>query len=66
MIEERLSFYLGDLVQIMHSDINADIQVIRIRFKNLRDECDDSAVHIIQECENDIINEIMLKGIPEI
>ena len=50
----------------MHSDINADIQVIRIRFKNLRDECEDSAVHIIQECENDIINEIMLKGIPEI
>jgi hypothetical protein len=25
MIEERLSFYLGDLIQIMHSDINADI-----------------------------------------
>ena len=66
LIEGQLSSSLGDVVQIMHSDINADIQVLRIRFKNLRDENEESAVNLILEIENDIINEIKLKGFPEI
>lgn len=50
----------------MHSDTNAESQIIRIRCKNLRDEEDESAVALIKECEYDILNEIILKGIPEI
>lgn len=65
-IDERLSASLGDLIQIMHSDTNAEKQVIRIRLKNLRDEDDESAVILMKECEHDILNEILLKGIPEI
>jgi hypothetical protein len=38
---------MGELVHIMHSDINADVQVVRIRFKNLRDESEESAVQLI-------------------
>jgi len=50
----------------MHSDPNSDSQVIRIRFKNLRDEIDESSVQVISDCENDIMNEIVVKGIPEV
>lgn len=66
MVEERLSFHLGDLVQIMAANTNDLLPVIRIRFKNLRDDCEESAVQLIQECEHDILNEVVLKGIPEI
>ena len=65
-VEQRLSENLGDLIQIMHSDTNAEKQIIRIRLKNLKDEEDESAVTLLKECENDILNEILLKGIPDI
>jgi hypothetical protein len=32
----------------------------------MRDEDEESAVQLMKECEYDILNEIMLKGIPEI
>jgi hypothetical protein len=50
----------------MHSDTNADQQVVRIRLRNLRDEEDESAVSLLKECEDSILNEILLKGIPDI
>ena len=65
-IEQRLSDSFGSLVQIMHSDDNDDKLVMRIRFKDLVDEDEESAVDLLKECENDLLNDLMLKGIPEI
>ena len=65
-IEQKLIDNLGDLVQIMHSDANTRNHVLRIRFRGLRDEEGESAVQMIKECEYSILNEILLKGIPEI
>lgn len=54
------------MAQIMHSDANAETQVLRLRFKDLRDETEESVVDVIRECEADILHEIPLKGLPEI
>lgn len=40
--------------------------MVRIRLRNLRDEEDESAVSLLKECEDSILNEILLKGIPDI
>lgn len=50
----------------MHSDANDDKLVMRIRFKDLVDEEDETAVELLKECEVDLLNDLMLKGIPEI
>ena len=63
----------------MHSDINDATLVFRLRFRDLRDEPDDksedqcentkdedSAVMFLKEVEDNILNELTLKGIKEI
>jgi len=50
----------------MHSDANAENLVMRIRFKDLNDEDEETAVELLKECEGDLLNDLMLKGIPEI
>ena len=50
----------------MHSDANDDKLVLRIRFKDLIDEQDETAVELLKECEDNLLNVLMLKGIPEI
>ena len=57
---------LGDMVQIVRSDANDDKLVLRLRFKDLVDEEEETAVELLKECESDLLNELMLKGIPEI
>lgn len=54
------------MIQIVHSDANDDKLVVRIRFKDLQDEDDETAVELLKECEGDLLNDLMLKGIPEI
>ena len=65
-IEQKLSESFGDMIQIMHSDANDDKLVMRIRFKDLVDEENETAVELLKECETDLLNDLMLKGIPEI
>ena len=65
-IEQKLSDSFGDMIQVMHSDTNADQQVLRLRFRDLRDGDNENAVYLLRECEYDLLNEILLKGIPEI
>lgn len=49
------------------SDVNADTHVARLRFKDIReDEDDESAVGLLKETEDTLLNEINFKGIPEI
>lgn len=50
----------------MHSDANDDKLVMRIRFKDLIDEDDETAAELLKEMEGDLLNDLMLKGIPEI
>ena len=50
----------------MRSDANDDKLVLRLRFKDLVDEEEETAVELLKECESDLLNELMLKGIPEI
>jgi len=50
----------------MHSDANDDKLVLRMRFKDLQDEEDETAVELLKECEDDLLNDLLLKGIPEI
>lgn len=64
-VEDKLTEKLGNMVQIMHSDTNAQKQVLRIRIRGLRDEDEESAVMLLKELGEDL-GEIMLKGIPEI
>lgn len=61
-----MSESFGDMMQIMHSDANDDKLVMRIRFKDLVDEEDETATELLKECEGDLLNDLMLKGIPEI
>ena len=65
-IEQKMSESFGDMMQIMHSDANDDKLVMRIRFKDLVDEEDETAIELLKECEGDLLNDLMLKGIPEI
>ena len=60
----------------MHSDMNDDKQIIRIRFKDINDatinedqedEKDgDTAVQFIKSVEESLCNDLTLKGYPEI
>jgi hypothetical protein len=64
----------------MNSDSNDDNLVLRLRFKDLRDEYvppeeralrddidnHDTAVHFLRQIEDSILHELTLKGIPEI
>lgn len=50
----------------MHSDANDDKLVLRIRFRDLQDEEDDKAIDLIRELEDTLLNDVRLKGIPEI
>ena len=51
----------------MNTDINADKLIMRIRFKDLNeDEGDESIVEFLKEVEDSMMNEIPLKGFPEI
>ena len=50
----------------MHSDANDDKLVLRIRFKDLVDEEDEKAVDLIRELEDTLLNDVLLKGIPDI
>ena len=54
------------MVQIMHSDANDDKLVMRMRFKDLLDEEGETAVDLLKELNSDLLNVLMLKGIPEI
>ena len=65
-IEQRLSDSFGEMVQIMHSDANDDKLVMRMRFKDLLDEEGETAVDLLKELNSDLLNVLMLKGIPEI
>jgi DNA-directed RNA polymerase II subunit RPB1 len=54
------------MVQIMASDANDDRQVLRLRFRDLVDEETESAAAVIKDCESDLLNDLILKGIPDI
>lgn len=54
------------MIQIMHSDTNDDKLVLRIRFKDLVDEDEEKAVDLIRELEDTLLNDVLLKGIPEV
>ena len=65
-LEQKLTESLGEMVQIVRSDTNDDKLVLRLRFKDLVDEEDETAVELLKECEADLLDELLLKGIPEI
>ena len=65
-LEQKLTESLGEMVQIVRSDTNDDKLVLRLRFKDLVDEEDETAVELLKECESDLLDELLLKGIPEI
>ncbi len=52
----------------MVADANADNLVIRMRFRDIKDEdgTEETAVQFIKEIEDSILNDFTLKGIPEI
>ena len=54
------------MIQIMHSDQNAERLVLRLRFKDLREDGNETAVDLLREIEHDLLHEILLTGIPEI
>jgi DNA-directed RNA polymerase II subunit RPB1 len=66
-ISSKLMDSFGDMITIMHSDVNADKLVMRIRFKDLKqDEDNESVVGFLKEIEDTLLNELSLKGFPEI
>ena len=52
----------------MVADTNAENLIIRMRFRDIKDEegNDETAVQFIKEIEDSILNDFTLKGIPEI
>lgn len=74
-ISNRLNETFVDQLHIVHSDMNDENLILRLRFKDVRDELyqesnsmteDESAVSFLKEIEDHVINELTLKGIREI
>ena len=65
-VERKISENLGDMVQVMHTDENDQKKVIRLKFRDLCDEEEESAVDLLKEIEDTLLNDLLLKGIPEI
>lgn len=75
-INKKLTSTFYDQIQIMQSDINDENLVLRLRFKDILDEpitnqsgevVDyESAVFVLKEIEDALLNDLTLKGINEV
>lgn len=50
----------------MHSDENADVQVIRVRVAGLEDEDQNDHVTLLKEFEQSVFKDMIVKGLLEI
>ena len=65
-LDKRLNDTFGDSVRVMHSDDNAEKQVIRIRVAGLEDEDPAEHVALLKEFEQALFKDMPIKGFPEI
>lgn len=55
------------MISIMNSDVNAEKLVLRLRFRDItQDEGDDTVVSFLKEVEDSLLNDLTIKGFPEI
>lgn len=64
-IRERVYFYYPKLVNIMHTDINAQEVIIRIRMKRFERDTEEE-LQTIKNLEVELLKTLSLKGFPEI
>ena len=66
-IDKKLSETFADQISTMVSDDNSENHVIRIRLNNIEDDEESTvASYIKSEFEPILLNELALKGLPEI
>ncbi len=65
-IDKILTEAFGDQISIMHSDENAEQQVLRMRIAGLENEDYTEHVSLQKELERSIFKDLLIKGHPEI
>lgn len=65
-IDKRLHETFGDSIRVMHSDENAEKQVIRVRVAGLEDEEHSEHVALLKEFEQALFKDMSIKGFQEI
>lgn len=66
-IDKKLTETFKEQISLMVSDDNSDRHVIRIRLNGVEDDSDQSVPSFIKnEFEPSLLNELALKGLPEI
>ena len=65
-IDDKIRSKFGDRLYVQKSDDNAETQVIRIRFKNIEEDSEQSVDQFIKEVEDGLLHELALRGFPEI
>lgn len=67
LIDRKLTEVFADQVSLMISDENSDTHVVRIRINNIEDDSAETvAMYLRNEFEPLILNQLALKGLPEI
>lgn len=65
-IEKNLISRFEDQINIIVSDENEDIPIIRLRLNDIEDDDEETVCQCLKEFEDKILNEVSLKGILEI
>lgn len=65
-IDKMLHDAFGEQISVMHSDENAEKQVIRIRIAGLEEEDPNEHASLLKEFEQSVFNDMIIKGLLEI
>jgi len=65
-VYKKLNASFGDQINIVRSYQNSEEQKIRIRFKDIDDDSDETMVQFMKEIEDMICNVLAIKGVPQI
>lgn len=65
-IDKMLHEVFGDQISVMHSDENAESQVIRIRIAGLEEENEEERAGLLKEFLESIFKDMIIKGLVEI
>lgn len=67
MIDKKLTDTFADQISVMVSDDNSDKHIIRIRLNNIEDDEETTVASFLKnEFEPSLLNDLALKGLPEI
>jgi len=67
MIDSKLNSTFAEQISVMHTDDNSDKYILRIRLNNIEDDEETTVASFLKnEFEPTLLNDLALKGLPEI